>query len=208
MWRMQQLQLLSELQPAKIDLGQGCVAWLQTGFAPDHGALLTRLEQELPWMQEIYPRGGRFVPAPRLTSYHGDPCASYVYSGIRHQPAAWTDTLTELRASVGARIGTAVNAVLANLYRGGQDGMGYHADDEPELGPRRDDIVVACVSLGDTRRFVFKQRRGTERRVVDLPGGSLLLMRGHTQRDWLHALPKTRRPSGVRLSLTFRVVAG
>jgi len=97
--------------------------------------------------------------------------------------------------------------VLANLYRDGRDCMGWHSDDEPELGARP---LIASLSLGATRRFALRHRRDPSRRLVlELPAGSLLLMRGQTQARWRHALPRTARPVGPRINLTFRrIVAG
>jgi alkylated DNA repair dioxygenase AlkB len=101
--------------------------------------------------------------------------------------------------------GAEFNAVLLNLYRDGRDGMGWHADDEPELGRNP---VIASVSLGATRRFCLRHRRRRDLKLdLPLPHGSLLLMAGATQHHWLHALPKTQRPVGERINLTFRRVA-
>jgi alkylated DNA repair dioxygenase AlkB len=99
-----------------------------------------------------------------------------------------------------------VNAALANYYRDGRDSMGWHADDERELGPSPDDVAVASLSLGAARRFLLRHRTRGETRELALGDGSLLVMRGTTQRHWRHALPKTRAAVGPRLNLTFRVV--
>jgi alkylated DNA repair dioxygenase AlkB len=101
--------------------------------------------------------------------------------------------------------GQRFNSVLLNLYRDGRDGMGWHSDDEPELGP---DPVIASVSLGATRRFRMRHRKQRgETMGIDLEHGSVLLMRGPTQHRWLHAVPKTTRPVGERINLTFRLVS-
>jgi alkylated DNA repair dioxygenase AlkB len=97
------------------------------------------------------------------------------------------------------------NSVLANLYRDGRDSMGWHSDDEPELGAQP---VIASLSLGSTRRFVLKHRRDPSRKfALELPHGSLLLMRGATQANYRHALPRTARPVGPRINLTFRRIS-
>ena len=160
----------------------------------------------LPWVQEFYPRGGRVQPAPRLTSFHGDPSCGYTYSGIAYEPAPWLPELAELRARCERVTGVAFNCVLANLYRDGRDSVGWHADDEPELGPSDDDIAIGSVSLGSPRKFVLKHRRDGRRLGFELGEGSLFVMRGRTQRDWLHTLPKTQKLCGIRLNLTFRVI--
>ena len=123
-------------------------------------------------------------------------------SGARFEPRPWPAALQALRARIDAAAGVAMNSVLANLYRDGRDAMGWHSDDEPELGLRP---VIASLSLGGTRRFVFKHRRDPGRKFeLPLEHGSLLLMKGDTQADWKHALPRTARPVPARVNLTFR----
>ncbi|MBT9393003.1 alpha-ketoglutarate-dependent dioxygenase AlkB [Hymenobacter sp. NST-14] len=169
------------------------------------GALLTELTREVPWQQQPIRLFGRDIMQPRLTAWYGDPAATYQYSGLRLEPLPWTATLQQLRQRVEAATGARFNSVLLNLYRTGQDSMGYHADDEPKLGPAP---VIASLTLGATRTFRLKPRPGLDAGALSLPltSGSLLLMRGPTQQNWLHALPKTARPVGPRLNLTFRWV--
>jgi len=172
----------------------------------EHALWLELLRAELPWVQELYFRGGRVVPAPRLTSFHGDADCRYLYSGIAYEPSPWTELLLQLRARLRPATGHDFNSVLANLYRDGRDSVGFHADDEPELGPSRDNIVIASLSLGAARRFVLKHKRSGERRCYDLGHGALFVMSGRTQHDWIHALPKTQRAVGARINLTFRLI--
>ena len=146
------------------------------------------------------------MPAPRLTSFHADAGCGYTYAGIRYAPAAWTELLLLVRARLHAATGYDFNSVLANLYRDGRDSVGFHADDEPELGPSRDDIAIASLSLGAARRFVLKHRTSGARRSYELGHGALLVMAGRTQLRYVHAVPKTKRAVGPRLNLTFRVI--
>ncbi|SHK10510.1 alpha-ketoglutarate-dependent dioxygenase AlkB family protein [Hymenobacter psychrotolerans] len=170
-------------------------------------ALLIELTRTIAWRQEPIRLFGKEVLQPRLTAWHGDATAHYQYSGLALAPQPWTPALLELRKQVEAATATQFNSVLLNLYRAGQDSMGWHADDEPELGPAP---VIASVSLGETRRFRLKprdpQRTPHAPVALDLASGSLLVMRGATQQHWLHAVPKTARPVGPRLNLTFRAV--
>ncbi|SNC77221.1 Alkylated DNA repair dioxygenase AlkB [Hymenobacter gelipurpurascens] len=170
-------------------------------------ALLTELTDTIPWKHEAIKLFGKEVLQPRLTAWHGDPGASYRYSGLQLTPQPWTPALQQLRQRVEAATGAQFNSVLLNLYRTGQDSMGWHADNEPELGPRP---VIASLSLGATRTFRLKPRDPlhTSHKSIslELPSGSLLLMSGPTQQHWLHALPKTTRVPGPRLNLTFRLV--
>jgi len=163
------------------------------------------LRHGIDWRDEEILLFGRRVAVPRRVAWYGDPGASYTYSGTPHHPEPWTPALTCTRDRVQELTGARFNAVLLNLYRDGRDGMGWHADDEPELGPNP---VIASVSLGATRRFCLRHRRRRDLRI-DLPlaHGSLLLMSGATQHHWVHALPKTTAPVGERINLTFRWVA-
>ena len=174
-------------------------AWL----APDAAdALLAGLLADVPWSVHRIRLFGREVASPRLSCWIGDPEAHYRYSGADFAPHPWPSALVPLRARLRAELGLDFNSVLANLYRDGRDRMGWHSDDEPELGPAP---VIASLSLGATRRFVLKHRRDPAlRRALALPHGSLLLMRGATQRLYRHALPATARPLGARVNLTFR----
>ena len=191
-------------------LGEDCHVDLYDLYPQRTRAEADRLQllAELPWVQEIYRRPGveKCIPAPRWTAFIGDDGCDYTYADLHYAPHPWSPLLSRLRRRVEAVTGQPFNCVLANLYRDGQDSVGYHADDEPELGPSRDNIVVASLSLGAERRFVLKHRRTGVRTNFELGHGRLLVMRGQTQHRYIHALPKTKRPVGPRLNLTFRVV--
>ena len=166
--------------------------------------LLDRLLTGIDWQHEEVLIFGQRRPVPRLVAWHGDPGASYTYSGTPHQPLPWTPALELVRERVLGLTGCAFNSVLLNLYRDGRDGMGWHSDDEPELGR---DPVIASVSLGAPRRFCLRHRRRKDQRLdVSLGHGSLLLMAGATQHHWVHAVPKTAVPVGPRVNLTFRQI--
>ena len=168
--------------------------------------LLAQLTAEIAWEQRNIRIFGQEIPQPRLTAWYGDPAARYTYSGLAWEPRPWTPALLALRQRVETATGARFNSVLLNLYRDGRDSMGWHADDEPELGPAP---AIASLSLGATRRFRLRPSRTGPTHPplsLDLPSGSLLLMRGPTQQYWQHALPKTARPIGARLNLTFRWV--
>ncbi|GAA4350963.1 alpha-ketoglutarate-dependent dioxygenase AlkB [Hymenobacter saemangeumensis] len=181
--------------------------WLDADFlAPaESEALLAELTATVAWEQRSIRLYGKELPQPRLTAWHGEPEARYTYSGLHWEPRPWTPALQQLLRRVQAASGTQFNSVLLNLYRDGRDSMGWHADDEPELGAAP---TIASLSLGATRRFRLRPRPGVaaEPLGLDLPSGSLLLMRPPTQQFWQHALPKTARPVGPRLNLTFRWV--
>jgi alkylated DNA repair dioxygenase AlkB len=189
----------------RIVIPDGELACWPAAFAPaEADVLFARLRHEVPWRQEEIVMFGQARPVPRLVAWHGDADAVYTYSGVRHEPLPWLPAIVEVRDRVAALTGHRFNSVLLNLYRDGRDGMGWHADDEPELGRNP---VIASVSLGAARRFRLRHRRRGERALsLDLGHGSLLLMGGELQHHWVHALPKTRSTVGERINLTFRAV--
>lgn len=175
---------------------------------PEADALFEVVHVGVPWTRHRLRIFGREVDAPRLSCWIGDPGAMYRYSGTRFAPEPWPASLVPVRDAVSEAAGVAFNSVLANLYRDGQDAMGWHSDDERELGS---EPVIASLSLGATRRFVLKARVADAdgrfaRHVLELPHGSLLVMRGDTQARFRHALPRTARPVGPRINLTFRQI--
>lgn len=174
--------------------------WLAPGEA---SALFGTLRETVPWRQEAITIAGRRILQPRLTAWIGDSGAVYAYSGLRLAPEPWPPALAALRARVEEAAGAPFNSVLANVYRSGDDSMGMHADKEKELGK---DPLIASVSLGAPRRFVMAyagKQKGVPRVELPLGGGSLLVMRGTTQRFWRHGVPK-EPGAGPRINLTFR----
>ncbi len=163
---------------------------------------LERLVAETNWRGETIRLWGKTVAQPRLTAWHGDPGRDYSYSGLIMKPAPWTPLLQTLKSEIERSVGEIFNSVLLNYYRNERDSVGYHSDNEKELGP---EPAIASLSFGDTRIFVFKSKRKLHRPVrVPLEDGSLLLMKGPTQRHWLHAIEKEAQPRGPRVNLTFR----
>jgi alkylated DNA repair dioxygenase AlkB len=181
--------------------GGGTLAFWERWLAPaESDALFAELTRTLDWKQRAIRIFGREVLQPRLTAWHGD--APYTYSGVTLAPAPWTPALATLRDRLVAETGERFNSVLCNLYRDGADSMGWHADNEKELGPTP---VIASVSLGATRRFVLRHAKKTQPAVsLALPSGSLLVMGGTLQAHWRHALPKAPDVTLPRINLTFR----
>ena len=189
------------LLPCDGDLGY------RPGFLPAAEAdrLLQLLLDGLEWQRWQVRIAGRQVDSPRLSAWYGDADAAYGYSGIRLAPRQMPAPLVALRARLRAALGADFNGVLANLYRDGADSMGWHSDDERELGA---EPLIASLSFGAPRRFLLRHRRRRELATLrlELEHGSLLVMGGATQRCWRHSLPKTRRLVGARVNLTFRRV--
>ena len=182
-----------ELPDAEVDYRGGF-------FTPDEArTLFDDLRAEIGWERHRVRIRGREVDCPRLSGWEGD--EAYSYSGLTLRPAPWTPRVAAVRRRIEAAAGQRFNSVLANLYRDGADRLGWHADDEPELGPAP---VIASASFGAPRRFLLRPKRGGAAVPIVLEPGSLLVMRGGTQRHWIHSVPPTRRPVGPRINLTFR----
>jgi alkylated DNA repair dioxygenase AlkB len=165
--------------------------------------LFADLRAQLDWACEPIVMFGREVMQPRLVAFYGERGLCYRYSGKTLKASGWPGLLEGLRGQLECMLGEPFNSALCNLYRDGSDYMGWHADNEPELGQ---EPVIASVSLGARRRFVLKTRDGTERHEISPAHGSLLVMSGTLQQQWLHQVPRTRRSVGERINLTFRTV--
>jgi len=192
-------------ESARLDLPGADVRLWRPAFQPaEADELLLLLRTRIEWQQEDIVLFGERRRVPRLVAWHGDSGTAYTYSGTAHEPLPWTPELLGIRHRAEEITGQRYNSVLLNLYRDGRDGMGWHADDEPELGR---EPAIASVSFGATRRFKLRHRGSRlAANALDLAHGDLLLMAGATQRHYVHAVPKTARPVGARVNLTFRWV--
>jgi alkylated DNA repair dioxygenase AlkB len=186
-------------------IDQDGYAYLIDDFMGPHKATATleNLMQEVAWQQEHYVIYGKSVAAPRLVAWYGDPQAVYTYSGIAHEPLPWLPVLLQLKEQVESVCQHQFNSVLCNLYRNGQDSMGWHADKEPELGRSP---YIASLTLGETRLFKFRHLKTRETVDVVLKSGCLLAMGGELQYHWRHSLPKSAKANQPRINLTFRKI--
>ena len=180
-------------------------AWLA---AAEADALQADLLASIAWENHSIKIFGREVASPRLSCWIGDAGTGYTYSRTRFEPRPWPESLAMLRGRVERDCQAPFNSVLANLYRNGSDSMGWHSDDEPELGAQP---VIASLSLGADRSFRLRRKlaRGVRAQSTDtlslpLSHGSLLRMAGDTQRLYRHEVPKTRALTAARINLTFR----
>jgi len=160
------------------------------------------LKEELIWREEEIILYGKAHILPRLSAWYGDPEATYTYSGISLSPNPWTTVLNELREIVDNISDFRFNSLLANLYRDQNDSVSWHADDEPELG---ENPTIASISFGETRKFNFKNKADPETKFsLELGTGDILIMKGATQKNWLHQIPKSSKILQPRVNLTFR----
>ena len=177
------------------------------GVVVENGhTLYERLLNELPWQADIVTLFGQTHVTTRQIVWMGDTDADYQYSGHVRQTVPWSGTVFHVKQYVEqalAKIGVIAhfNTCLLNYYPTGSDGMGYHADDEKELGAQP---IIASLSLGATRKFVFKHKKTQDKVELYLESGQLVVMHGDTQTFWKHTITKTKKVSEGRISLTFR----
>ena len=164
------------------------------------------LIENIQWRQDKIKIFGKLIDQPRLTAFYGDVTKDYSYSGIVMKPNDWNDDLLFIKNRVEEMAKIKFTSVLLNYYRDGKDSMGWHSDDEKELGQNP---VIGSVSFGESRVFQLKHKLRKDLKKVDikLTDGSFLLMKGTTQHFWQHQIPKTRRSLESRINLTFRVIA-
>lgn len=173
--------------------------------------LYQTLLHQLPWQSDVVTLFGKTHITTRQIVWMGDEGLSYAYSGHQRQAVPWTDSVFHVKQLIEQQLATigidiTFNSCLLNYYPSGEDGMGYHADDEKELGSQP---VIAALSLGATRKFVFKHKtsRHNNKPVkveLLLESGQLIVMHGDTQTYWKHTITKTKTVAEGRISLTFR----
>ena len=157
------------------------------------------------WKQEEVYVFGKKYKEPRKTAWYGDEACVYTYAGKKNHPLPWTDGLLKLKTDIESLLpGASFNSVLLNQYRNGNDKMGWHSDNEKELGNHP---IIASMSLGATRFFDLKHKRiKSLKKRLELPAGSLLIMCGSTQENWLHQVPQQKKVKDSRINLTFRKI--
>ena len=190
-----------KLVPKSIPIENGDLLFFESVLSTKKSTLIfSKLITDINWQTETLFLFGRHILVPRLTAWYGD--ASYTYSGLSHKPKKWLPVLNELRDLVQYHTGKKFNSVLLNQYRGGQDSMSWHSDNELELGQNP---AIASLSFGGTRRFRLRSIANKKQTFsIDLRDASLLVMAGSLQHNWQHALPKTKKTVAPRINLTFR----
>ena len=173
---------------------------------PTADRLLQELIEKIEWTQNKIRFYGKESLVPRLEAWYGDPGKSYAYSGIQMNPKPWTKELVEIKEAIEKEASVPFNSVLINYYRHGKDRVAWHSDDEKELGQNP---IIGSVSLGAERKFKLRHKKykgnGLKTEIM-LQHGSFLLMKGPTQHHWMHEIPRTAKPIGPRINLTFRII--
>lgn len=189
----------------ELPIGDGGLQYAQHFLSLEQAdRLFAELVTQVPWQQAEIRLFGRNVMTPRLSCWMGDASAVYRYSNTTFLPEPWLNSILALKNQLETAVGCTFNSVLLNYYRNGQDAMGWHSDDEPELGTQP---AIASVSLGAERRFLLREKTKNARSMgLPLANGSLLLMQGDSQKLFQHSLPRTAKPIGARINLTFRKI--
>ena len=190
-------------RPANLLPFQGDIHYEPCFFSKEEADhCLIALQTEIPWKQEPIILFGKKIMQPRLTAWLGE--KSYTYSGITMQPHPFGTTMQLIKSKLEAFTQSVFNTALLNLYRDGTDSMGWHRDNEKELGPAP---MIASFSFGAVREFQFRHYQ-TKKHLTKLPlaHGSLLIMRGVTNTYWEHRIPKTSKTLQPRINITFRII--
>ena len=161
------------------------------------------LMQNILWENDEVVIFGKHIVTKRKVAWYGDSDYSYTYSNTTKQALAWTKELSYLKQIVEELAGAKFNSCLLNLYHNGNEGMGWHSDDEKSLGTNN---TIASLSFGAERKFLFKHKQTKQTVSLVLEHGSLLIMRDATQANWLHSLPKSKDVTRPRINLTFRTI--
>jgi alkylated DNA repair dioxygenase AlkB len=196
---------LFQSEPIIFNLPDAEIIYFPAFFSKEEAdSLFQELLKDIPWQQDEITVYGKKHLQPRLTALYGNEGKPYSYSNIVMQPHYWTLTLQKLKSLVESVSATNFTTVLLNYYRDGSDSNGWHADNERELGTNP---VIASLSLGAERNFQLKHNiDASQKKNIILENGSLLVMKGSTQHFWKHQVPKTTKPIGPRINLTFRVI--
>ena len=166
--------------------------------------LFNTLRKEIQWQQDNIKLFGKTYKQPRLTALYAENEKPYSYSNITMYPESFFKELEQIKSDIEEKIAHKFTTCLANLYRTGNDSNGWHSDNEKELGRNP---VIASLSLGATRSFQLKHKTDSSQRFnIELPSGSLLIIKGTTQEFWKHRIPKTKKHVGERINLTFRTI--
>ena len=173
----------------------------------DADLYFNNLLHEIDWRCDQAIIFGKLIETKRKVAWYGDvnngKPFSYTYSNTTKHSLPWTENLQQLKKLVEHKTGESYNSCLLNLYHSGAEGMAWHSDGEKDL---QDNGAIASLSFGATRKFAFKHKQSKEVVSLILKPGSLLVMKGSTQKHWLHRLPPTKKVHDARINLTFRTI--
>ncbi|MEM0578704.1 alpha-ketoglutarate-dependent dioxygenase AlkB family protein [Flavobacterium polysaccharolyticum] len=199
------MKSLFDPEPIVFEVPDASIIYYPNFFSTEESDILfNTLQKEVPWQQDDIKVYGKVYPQPRLTALFGNEGKSYSYSNITMHPHKWSPLLMSIKEKVEKTTEAIYSTVLLNYYRDGKDSNGWHADNEKELGTNP---IIASLSFGAERMFQLKHNHLDNQKInLTLENGSLLLMKGTTQHFWTHQIPKTTKPIGPRINLTFRII--
>lgn len=199
------MKSLFDSEPIVFDVPDASIIYYPNFFSTEEATILfDTLQKEIPWQQDDIKVYGKVYPQPRLTALFGNEGKSYSYSNITMHPHKWSPLLMSIKEKVEKKTEAIYSTVLLNYYRDGKDSNGWHADNEKELGTNP---IIASLSFGAERMFQLKHNAIPNQKInIPLAHGSLLVMKGTTQHFWKHQIPKTTKPIGPRINLTFRII--
>lgn len=202
-----QIELLNQIKAtstSKLLPKDGHVEYFPDIFNPsDSGLLFEALLKHLDWQPDQLVIFGKEITTSRKVAWVGNQNCFYTYSGVKKHPQSWTPELLKIKNKVEQLVSIQFNSCLLNLYHHGNEGMGWHSDDEPELD---ESAPIASISLGGIRKFGFKHKLDKTSISLFLDNGSALIMHPPTQEFWNHSLLKTKKIVEPRINLTFRVI--
>ena len=169
--------------------------------AEDLAIKFSELLNNIAWQQDQIIMFGKAITTKRKVAFYADQNIDYTYSSVKKKGLSWTPELLKIKSLIETHTGATYNACLLNLYHNGEEGMGWHSDDEKEIIPNSS---IASLSIGAERKFAFKHKTTKETVNLILENGSLLEMKGPIQQYWWHSLPKTKKVQAPRINLTFR----
>ena len=164
-------------------------------------SIYTDLFNKIAWHQDQIMMFGKAITTKRKVAFYADNQIDYTYSSVKKKGLPWTPELIQIKNLIESHTGARYNACLLNLYHTGEEGMGWHSDDEKEIILNSS---IASLSIGAERKFAFKHKVSKETMSIMLENGSLLEMKGAIQQHWWHSLPKTKKVGTPRINLTFR----
>jgi len=182
------------------------------GFVHYYGKLLSHDEANhyfecllntIQWENDQAKIFGKIILTKRKVAWYGDTEFQYTYSSITKRALPWTAELLELKEIAEQNTNEKYNSCLLNLYHTGDEGMAWHSDAEKNL---KKNGAICSLNFGAERKFSFRHKSTKETVSIQLEHGSLLVMKGTTQTNWLHRLPPTKRISKPRINLTFRTI--
>ncbi|WP_339922104.1 alpha-ketoglutarate-dependent dioxygenase AlkB [uncultured Cyclobacterium sp.] len=164
---------------------------------------LSILMQTIEWKNDEAIIFGKKIITKRKVAWYGEEAFEYTYSKTTKSALPWTQALLELKQAIETLTEETFNSCLLNLYHDGNEGMAWHSDGEKDLKKQG---AIASLSFGAERKFSFKHKETKAKSELILENGSLLIMKGETQTNWLHRLPPTKRIFSPRVNLTFRTI--